>query len=506
MKLFASIYIGSYEVTMKIFEIGQENSLKEIDCLKMQLDISMDMLHKGEVLQSTMDRLCKVLLDMKKVMNNYKVDGFDCVASSNLRQAKNELYVLEQIKLRTGLNVKVLSNSEQRFLGYEAVASMEEFDRYISESAVLVDVGGLSLQMTLFSKGKIVTTQQLPLGTVSVADDLQRLGSVDNATDQIYEVVYKEIDVFKTMFLKDIKPQYLILLGDQVNTNAELFSDVAAKELKQEDYTEFLRKINRQFIKQLAKKYDVFLDNENLVEPFVMVHRAIVDKVEPEFVYAPGIAVSEGIAYDYCFKKKWLEQSHDFSADVISAAWSIAKRYGSYQPHLKALVKFSGLIFDATKKYHGMGKRERILMEAIAILHDCGKYISIADASDCSYTIIMSSEILGLTHKEREIIATTVAANRRQLMGYEYYQDRFTPHEYLMISKLLAMLKVANALDRSHKQKLKSVDMKVKKSELVITIESNASIGLEKGFFSKNADFFESVFSIRPIIREKKSY
>ena len=137
------------------------------------------------------------------------------------------------------------------------------------------------------------------------------------------------------------------------------------------------------------------------------------------------------------------------------------------------------------------------------ILHDCGKYISIAEAADCSYAIIMSSEILGLTHKERELIATTVEFNRKPVDPYDALSDRFTTEEYLMILKLLAILKVANALDRSHKQKIKDVSMKVKDNELVISIEANSSLALEKGLFKKNADFFADIFSIQPVLRER---
>ena len=154
------------------------------------------------------------------------------------------------------------------------------------------------------------------------------------------------------------------------------------------------------------------------------------------------------------------------------------------------------------KKYHGMGKRQKVLIQCIAILHDCGKYISIAEAADCSYAIIMSSEILGLTHKERELIATTVEFNRKPVEPYENLSDRFTVEEYLIILKLLAILKVANALDRSHKQKIKNVSMKVKDRELVISIEANSSLALEKGLFKKNADFFADIFSIKPVLKE----
>lgn len=503
MKLFASIYIGSYETTLKIYEIGKSKGLKEIDCMKMQSDVIRDIISTGAISFETTDRLCKVLNDMKKTMESYRVDGYSVYVGPNIRQAANELFVLEQIKLKCGLTAQVISNSEQRFLGYEAIASLDDFDEMISESAVLIDAGGMTLQITLFSKGKIITTQHLNIGTVSVGDYIRKLGSDSDSFDQTYEMMYKEIDIFKTMFLQELQPKYMILLGDQISTVAERVADFGQKRYKAEEYLAFLKKINKNFVRSLEAKYDMDLDNENILEPFVMLHRAIAETFSPKYVIAPGLSVTEGIAYDYCYKNKWLTSNHDFEADVVSAAWSIAKRYASYQPHLKTLVKLSLQIFDSTKKYHGLSKRERLLMEATAILHDCGKYISIGEAADCSYAIVMASEILGLSHKEREMIATTVSMTRKSLEAYDEYSDRFTASEYIVMVKLLAILKVANALDRSHKQKLKNVSMKVKGHELLIEIEASASIALEKGLFSKNADFFEQIFSIRPVLKEK---
>ena len=503
MKLFASIYIGSYETTMKVFEISKQKGVKTIDTLKIPSDVIKDVMDQGSILPETVSKLCRVLNDMKRTMNSYKVDSYSIVAGPNIRLANNALIVLEQIKVNTGFTVTVLSNSEQRFLGYQAVTSTEGFDELISESAVLIDVGGVSLQITLFSKGKIVTTQHLALGTVSISENLKKLRkSSGNNFEQTNEMILKELEVFKTMFLRDIKPKYMILLGVQVSYIAERLSGFSSKKVKSKDYMEFLNKIDKQFIRSFEINNDIYLDNENLIEPVVMLYKVLGESLNPEMVYAPGVSVSEGMAYHHSYNKKWLTASHDFENDIISAAWSIAKRYDSYQPHLKALFKLSSEIFDAMKKYHGMGKRERILIQCIAILHDCGKYISLSEASSCSYTIIMSSEILGLSHKERELIATTVEFNRKPVEPYENLSDRFTQDEYIIILKLLAILKVANALDRSHKQKIKNVSMRVKDKELLINIEANSSLALEKGLFKKNADYFEEIFSIKPVLRE----
>lgn len=506
MKLFASIYVGSYETTMKVFEINKQKKIKTIETIKAPSDVIKDVLNTGSILPETTDKLCKVLLDIKSTMESYKVDAYVILAGPNIKQADNSLIVLEQIKQRTGFSIEVISNSEQRFLGYQAVASTDDFEELISDSAVLIDVGGVSLQITLFSKSKIITTQHLSLGTVAVSENIKKLGTSSTSLEQIYEMVHKELEVFKTMFLRDIEPKYMILLGVQVSTFAEKIGSFSDKKVSISDYLSFLNKINKQTLKRLEIENEIYLENENIVEPVVMLYKSIAETISPKMVVAPGVSVCEGMAYNHSYNKKWLSAKHDFDNDIITAAWSIAKRYDSYQPHLKALFKLSGEIFDTMKKYHGMGKRQRVLMQCIAILHDCGKYISLAEASSCSYTIIMASEILGLSHKEREIIATTVEFNRKPLEPYDSLSDRFTTEEYLMILKLLAILKVANALDRSHKQKIKNVSMRVKDKELIITIESNSSLALEKGLFKKNADFFEQIFSIKPVLKENKRF
>ncbi len=506
MKLFASIYVGSYEITMKVFEIGKQKKIKTIDTLKTSSGIIKDILRAGHISAETIDKLCKVLNDMKRTLESYKVDSYSIVAGPNIKQADNSLLVLEQIKVRTGFSIDVISNSEQRFLGYQAVASMEEFESIINESAVIIDIGGVSLQITLFSKGKIITTQHLNMGTVSVGENIKKLGTSTVSLENTYEMMYKELEVFKTMFLRDIEPKYMVILGVQVNSFTEQISNFSTKIIPADKYLDFLNTINLQYIKKFELENDVYFDNENVIEPILMLYKAVAETLKPEQVYTPGVSVCEGMVCNYCYNKKWLLSQHDFDNDIISAAWSIAKRYGSYQPHLKALFKLSGEIFDAMKKYHGLGKRHRVLMQCIAILHDCGKYISLSAASECSYTIIMCSEILGLTHKEREIIATTVQYNRQPVEPYDQISDKFTQEEYLTILKLLAILKVANALDRSHKQKIKNVTMRVKDRELIINIEANSSIALEKGLFKKNADYFEEVFNIKPVLKENKNY
>ena len=164
------------------------------------------------------------------------------------------------------------------------------------------------------------------------------------------------------------------------------------------------------------------------------------------------------------------------------------------------------LLFDTMKKQHGLGKRERLLLQVAAILHDCGKYISFANAPQCAYDIIMSSEIMGLSHLEREIVAETVLYNSYPLADYENVADRLDQQSFLTVAKLSAILRVSNAMDRSHKQKFKNVKAQLRDKELIITIETDEDIALEKALFASKTAYFERIFSIKPVVKEKRVY
>ena len=163
---FAAIYIGSYEVSIKIFEISGKKKIRDIDYIRSRIELGRDAYSKGSIGYELVEALCDTLAEYKKIMDGYRVDSYEAYAAAALRNAENELFILDQIRIRTGLLVKVLSNSEHRFISYKSVAMREDFERMIQKGAAVVDAGGGGMQITVFSKGKVVTTQHLALGTM----------------------------------------------------------------------------------------------------------------------------------------------------------------------------------------------------------------------------------------------------------------------------------------------------------------------------------------------------
>ena len=227
---------------------------------------------------------------------------------------------------------------------------------------------------------------------------------------------------------------------------------------------------------------------------------------QAESVWVPGVSLLDGIAYDYGEKKKFIKSVHNFENDILVASKNIAKRYSTGKDHIKGTTDIALTIFDSMKKVHGMGARERLLLQIAVQLHDCGKYISMADVAECSYRIIMATEIIGLSTEERKVIASAVRYNTTEFVYYGNYDDgpEIDRERYLLVAKLTAILRLANAMDRSHYQKVESLRVVLKDRELQMIIDSSRDISLELGLLRDKVKFFEEVFGIRLVLKRKR--
>ena len=507
MKIFAAIYIGSYEISLKIFELAARKPIREIDHVRARVESGRDSYQKGYIGYELLEELGNILSEYKKIMEGYRADDYTAYAGGVFRDAKNELFVLDQLYIRTGIRIQVPSNSEHRFIGYKSVAFRPEFDEMTKQGAAVVDIGGGNMQVTLFSEGKVVTTQHMVLGTMRLREQLSGIKNVvAHYESQIEELVNKDLEVFKSLYLKDHKMKYIIFMGDYIMDLMKKVEKKGNKIVSSEKFIISMRKLYKKNAEQITSELDLSNENDPLLILYIVLYTRITEELNAEEIWAPGDDVSDGMAYDYAERHRIIRLTHNFDEDILSAAKELSKRYESFSPHIDALTKMSVLIFDSMKKVHGMGKRERLLLQTAAILHDCGKYVSLAHGPECAYHIIMESEIIGLSHLEREIVASAVLYNTYPLEDYEELADKLDHSSYMTVAKLSAILRVSNAMDRSHKQKFKNVKAAIRGKELVITIETMDNIILEKGLFSVKAEFFERVFGIKPVIWEKRIY
>ncbi|MDO5424502.1 MAG: exopolyphosphatase [Eubacteriales bacterium] len=498
--VFAAIDIGSYELEMKIFELSRAKGMKEIDCIRHRLEMGTDTYATGKVGNEKVEELCQVLQSFASIMKGYKVSAYRAYATSAIREAKNQIILLDYIEKHTGLKIEVLSNSEQRFLDYKSIASREnEFNTIIQKGTAIVDVGGGSIQISLFDKDSLVTTQNIRIGNLRLRERVSSLeytyGDVEHL---IEEFINSDLSSFRKLYVKDREVKNVIVVGDYIGSLTD------SPSVSREEFLEIYDQVVHSPADTAAARFGIPEESVSLVIPSLIIYKRFIELIEAETVWLPGLNLNDGNAYDYALKKNIIRSGHNFDEDILASARNIAKRYQCSKSHIKALEDLALNIFDHTKKLHSLSARERLLLQIAVILHGCGKYISLSDVSDCSYSIIMATEIIGLSHSERKIIANVVKYNTKPFDYYEGMRASLSKEEYLTVAKLTAILRIVNACDRSHKQKFKNVRVALREDELLLTVETDQDITLEKGLFPDKADFFEEVFGVRPVIRQKK--
>ena len=507
-KVFAAIDVGSYEICMKIFELSAKLGMKEIDCLRHRIELGTQTYKTGKVDNHSVEELIKVLSDFSKVMGTYKADDYVAYGTSAIREMKNSRILLNQIQVKTGIKIQQLSNAEQRFLDYKSVAAkMGDFLEAMEADTAIIDIGGGSIQISLFENNTLITTQNLKLGVLRIWESLKMLNAKSSAFEElIEELCITHLNVFQKLHLKEKLIPNLIIVDDYL-------SPVIKKELKDgknhitsEEFAEFLKNLKNMPFREMAKRYHIGEDQAILLYICAMLVHNIEKIMDSKSLYTPGVTLTDGIAYEYEEKERYIKPIHDFEQDIIVCAKNISKRYMGSKKRAETLEQITLTIFDSMRKQHGLGKRERLLLQIAAILHDCGKYISLVDLAECSYHIIKSTEIIGLSEMEREIVANVVKYNHSDFPYYEGIRNDLGISEeaYLTIAKLTAILRVANGLDRSHRQKFKNIKAVVKDNELIITTVNAVDTTLERGLFKERAAFFEEVFSIKPVIRLKQ--
>lgn len=508
---FAAINVGSFELELGIYEISARSGIRQIDRMRHVISLGSETYKNGKISYGMVEELCQVLGDFSAVMKTYRVKDYRAYATSAMREARNSQIVIDQIRVRTGIEVRIISNSEQRFLSYKAVASRDaEFDKNIRSGTAIVDVSFGSMQISLFDKNLLISTQNLPLGVLRIRGLLSPVRTtLEKNRELIAEMVDNELFNYKKMYLKDRQIQHVIGIGEIILYMFRFENRGAAMErVSREEFDAFYERLSRMSETEIEEHFGVNSEYAALLMPGAIIYKKIMELSGAEMLWIPGIRLCDGIAAEYAMDSKKLRLKHNFDNDIITASRNMAKRYRCQSSHAEAVEKYALEIFDVMKKYHGMGARERLLLQIAVILHACGKFISVKNSNECAYNIIMSTEIIGISHPERVMIADIVRYNIRDF-DYNMVREETGMAENrdatILTAKLTAILRLANSMDRGHRQKLKNCRITVKNGKLIVSTEYPGDITLEAMSFEQKAEFFEEIFGIRPVLKQKRS-
>ena len=322
-------------------------------------------------------------------------------------------------------------------------------------------------------------------------------------------MVSDRLQSFKQMFVGDRVIENIILVDDYVSLILQKGILKSGKEghVDMQTFHGFVDKLKRRNSQEIASALGIPAENTSLLYLSATMIKHMMKVLGAKTLWAPGVSLCDGIAYEYAEKNKLLSASHNFEQDILACARDINRRYHSGERSTREREAIALTLFDHMKKVHGLNKRDRLLLQLAAILNECGRYISLTNVGESSYNIVMATEMIGLSHLEREIVANIVKYSTEP---FEYYETvgRVTTldrESFLKIAKLTAIIRLADGLDISHREKCDKVRTTLKEDSIIISVESNEDMTLELAMFERNADLFEEVYNIKPVVKQKKS-
>jgi len=174
---------------------------------------------------------------------------------------------------------------------------------------------------------------------------------------------------------------------------------------------------------------------------------------------------------------------------------SMARRYGVSLPHARKVAHMANRLFTSLQSLHGLAPHNGKLLEAAAYLHDVGHYVSDSRHHKHSYYLVANSDLPGFTNSERELIANLCRYHRKALPMLDHGNlVALNGEERRSLTLLIPLLRIADNLDRSHDERVDSIDCVVRDGQVIVKVESKSDIDLEQWAVERTAQTFREIY------------
>jgi exopolyphosphatase/guanosine-5'-triphosphate,3'-diphosphate pyrophosphatase len=411
----------------------------------------------------------------------------------------------DRVRHETGFRLSIVEGIEENRLMYLAVrfALKQDLPLFWRANSMIIEIGGGSTEIMLLRRGKMVAAHSLALGTILI-DQQSRVG---RASGRFRERYLNENIRATAGFLSAELDLAHIRAFVVAGSDARLVSDRSGSALNEncrvierKSFTAFAERIQHYTVEECVRNLNIpYAHAEGLV-PSIQIYKVFLEQTHAAQVVVPQVSIREGFLIDLVLGVD-SEMEEDFYSQVIASAVNLGRKYHYDEAHGRHVADLSLVFFDSLSKEHGMGRRERMMLETAAILHDIGMYINGSDHHRHGCYLAANSEIFGLRRNEVDMIANVIRYHRGEPPGAgdaEYLS--LQREERVLVLKMAAILRVADALDRGHAQRIKKAVLERKTETMVIHTEGVHDLSLEQIGIEQKAGLFEDVFGYKIIL------
>jgi exopolyphosphatase / guanosine-5'-triphosphate,3'-diphosphate pyrophosphatase len=506
-RLVAVLDMGASAIRLVIAELGPRRAMRIVEEASRGVLLGRDTFSTGMIRSQTIDAAVAAVQGFKEIIDTYGVTEVCAVATSAVREARNAEMVLDRIRSRGGINFQTINEAEESRLMHLAVRhALGRHPAFKGAWALLAEVGGGSTDLTLLRHGEAKSSGVYALGAVRLRQQLDlkrhshelRIALLKRYIANVIEEVRGEIPLRRVT--------NVIALGGDVRFAAsqikEHDQEEGAHDIPREDFLAFCDQIEKMDEDMLVERFRLSSVEAETLVPAMLIYRTILSETGARRVVITDASLRVGLVLDMGEPGGRLG-AENFEDQVIASADALGQKYRFDSTHGHHVAKLSAGLFDQLRDEHGLGDRERLLLQVAALLHDIGSYIGLRAHHKHSQYLLSSSQIFGLTDSETAVVANIARYHRRGLP-----QESHLPYialdrqDRLIVNKLAAILRVANALDAEHLAKVESTKLIRGADTWVLELQSTGDITMEQMAAQSRLDLFTETYGRQVLIRQ----
>jgi exopolyphosphatase/guanosine-5'-triphosphate,3'-diphosphate pyrophosphatase len=498
----AAIDVGSNAIRFYVVEPTEGSSYRVVENLREAIRLGGDVFLTGTIREENIQKAESAFRRFAQLLKTHSVKTVRAVATCAIREAGNGDLALDRLEHASGIRVEVITGDEEAYLITLAVGKRIPLKK---QNALIVDLGGGSVEISFVENGKITTTESHNFGAVRLLDILSSAGE-ELAQDGAFLKEYMELVSRKLSRRLGVrKAPLLIATGGNIEAVAQI-PDVQAEPhpdypetvgIKPSNLRRLMEEIAGMTVKTRMEKFGLREDRADVILPACYVYHKIAEINGSEEILVPRVSLKDGIVLDLLRQEKDGERSGDIREQVLVSCRQLAARYRVDLPHAEKVASLACRIFDQTEEIHQLGAKTRILLEAAALLHDIGYFISMQKHHKHSYYVIANSEIVGLSPADRLLVAHIARYHRKSPPRTDHAEFEGLPkRDRATVRGLAGILRIADALDKEHADAIEEISCKTGNGHLVIQARGKTSGRLEGWGMKKNSELFRDTFGI----------
>lgn len=495
----AVIDIGSSSIKLIIGEKA-EDSVKIIESLKNALPIGKQTFFKGRISQELINQTISFLDKYKQVLKEYEVTTIRVIATTAVREATNKDMFMDTIVRKTGFNIEIFNVGDViYYIDTYLSKKLKKAYPIHEKNLIIAELGAGSLDISVMEKGQMVMSFGFPIGTLRLK---QFTATLDGSLSEIHEAVREYIENEITHLKRSIPqlPIDDIILIDE-NYSAFLQNILPNKrresnffKFKEGESKEFLEKLVDRNSDDIASTYKVPPEVADTIVGYATIVNLLFKLTKNDYIYILETSLAEAILANVLFQFEDVKENN-MESQLISVAQFLCTRFNMDLKHSRHVAKFSEELFSSLHGALGLQEKDSLYLILAAYLHDIGMFINNRSHHKHTEFIINSLNLFRLTDEEIRIIACIGRYHRRGAPSPSHpIYNSLSPEKQILVQKLSALLRLANALDRSHKQKVKRCEIAIsKKQDVTLTVYTNDNFLLEKSSFNEKKGLFEEI-------------